>query len=113
MGYSVAEFSKRLGHWEDEHFEGSDLFMEVWYHDGVPTDKIDEMPVIEGFGQLEVVDRQGGEGDGAEISVVIKAGDRYFRKTGYYSSWGESEMDSAVSEVQPVEVTRTEYEEIA
>lgn len=51
----------------------------------------------------------GGQGDGAAMGAVIKIGDRYFKRTGYYSSWDSSEYDSTVEEVEPYEKTVIRY----
>lgn len=50
------------------------------------------------------------EGGGEHVFVIIKAGDQFFRKTGYYMSHYGSDWDGDVTEVHPVEKTITVYE---
>lgn len=64
---------------------------------------------IEGFGKAEFVESYGGEGMGDERWIVFKVGDRMFRKNGYYSSWDGSSWDGELEEVEPREVTVTQY----
>lgn len=67
---------------------------------------------VKNMADIEWVDSGGAEGDGAEMWVVFKIGKQLFRKTGYYSSWGESSWDGDLEEVEAIEVQRTEYEAI-
>jgi len=53
-----------------------------------------------------------GEGGGEEVSVVIRAGDQLFEKSGYYASHYGADWDGDVREVQPVERTITVYEAV-
>lgn len=64
---------------------------------------------IEGFGKAEFVESYGGEGMGDERWIVFKVGDRYFQKNGFYSSWDGSSWDGELEEVEPREVTVTQY----
>lgn len=116
--FTIEELKDKLSDWESKYINNGDLFLSVWYEDGkLPSelendeDTPEEYRVreIPGLGMPEVAECEGGEGDGAEISVVIKIAGRYFRKTGYYSSWGDSELDGALEEVYPRQVVRTEY----
>lgn len=107
--FTVEEFKEKLSEWQEEHFEDRNLFLECFWQEGVPTDYIDEMPTLDGIGKLDVADFGGGEGDGAEIYTILSVGGRFFRRSGYYSSWGDSTMDGPIHEVFPREVTRTEY----
>jgi hypothetical protein len=102
--YTVEDFKTALNKWEDEFYGEGDLFMNFFWGD-MP----EELPYLEGIGQLESVDTGGGEGDGAEVWAVLKVGQRYFRKTGEYSSWGDSQMSSDIEEVYPKEVLKTEW----
>lgn len=107
MSFTVKELESALTQWEEQIGENRNLFMDMWYEENM-----EGLPNLEGIGQLEFVDSGGGEGDGAEIWVVIKIGNRYFRKTGYYSSWGSDEMDGDLEEVKPKQVEVTQYEAI-
>jgi hypothetical protein len=107
MSFAIEELTSAISNWEEENGLRNNLFMELWYEDAP-----EELPTLDGIGKVEFVDSWGGEGDGAEIFVVIKVGDRYFQRTGYYSSWGESRMDGKLEEVKPVQVMRTEYESV-
>lgn len=106
MSFTLKEFTAAVSDWEDEAMLDDELFMSIWYG------AIDSLPTIEGIGKLEFADQWGGEGDGAQIHVVLKVGDRYFQRDGYFSSWGEDSMDGAVYEVKPKQVMKTEYEAI-
>ena len=105
--FTVKQLEEALSQWEEEVNLSYGTFLALWYED-----LEHDLPNLEGIGQVESVESWGGEGDGAAIHVVIKVGDRYFQQDGYYSSWGESEMDGQVVEVKPVQVMRTEYQEI-
>jgi hypothetical protein len=52
------------------------------------------------------------EGGGEDVSVVIKIGDQYFEKLGYYASHYGCEWDGSLTEVKPVEKTITVYERV-
>lgn len=91
----------------EEGYDGSGFWLDAYYEE-----TIDEEFDVPGLPKITFVDSGGGEGDGAEIYVVVQIGDQYFQKTGYYSSWGESEMDGATEEVQPKKVVRTEWETV-
>jgi hypothetical protein len=70
---------------------------------------------VAGLGKVTTVDSEGGsEGDGEYTHVVIKVtqGDvtRYFKKTGYYSSYGGSDWDGEIRSVWPATKTVTVYE---
>lgn len=66
--------------------------------------------VVEGLGRGEYVDSYGGEGQGDERWVVIRFGDRYFRKDGYYASYDGTTWDGDFREVKPTQKTITVYE---
>lgn len=65
---------------------------------------------VPGLGKLEFVDDYGGEGQGDDYWVVFKVGDQYFRQDGWYASHDGGYLDGELYEVEPVEVTRTEYQ---
>ncbi|AXG66282.1 hypothetical protein SEA_ANNADREAMY_197 [Streptomyces phage Annadreamy] len=44
-----------------------------------------------------------------ERTMVVKIGDRYFQKTGYYDSWDSTYWDGRFVEVKPVQKTITDY----
>lgn len=106
MNFTVTQLEEKLSDWEDEAKLEQNLFLSMWY------EEVEVLPYIEGIGQIEFAERSGGEGDGAEISIVIKIGNRYFQRDGYYSSWGEDSMDGDIYEVKPKQVQRTEYDRI-
>lgn len=60
-------------------------------------------------GSPEVVTREGGqapaEGGGEDVSVVIRIGTQFFRKTGWYSSFNGADWDGSLTEVRPEEET--------
>lgn len=61
------------------------------------------------FIDYELVETTGGEGKGDEASIVIKIGDQYFRKEGYYASHYGYDWDGDLEEVRPKVVERVEY----
>lgn len=56
------------------------------------------------------VDDFGGEGQGEKLWVVVKIDGKFYRKSGYYSSYDGSEWDGPFREVSPVQKTITVYE---
>jgi hypothetical protein len=71
---------------------------------------------LEGIGLAEYVEDHRPERewadddvDGEYIDVIFKIGDRYFRKSGTYSSWDSDEWDGPFEEVTPAKVQRTEW----
>ncbi len=62
------------------------------------------------WGDFHVVETFGGEGEGDQYWAVIKLGDRYFRKEGWYASHDGGYLDGDLFEVEPVEKTITVYE---
>lgn len=51
---------------------------------------------------FEFVETLGGEGDGAELIVILKWNNQYWQISGYYSSWDSPDMDvSEAVEVYP------------
>lgn len=56
------------------------------------------------FGRMTLVeDFGGGEGSGEERWIVVKVGDTFLRKNGYYASYEGSEFDGELEEVKPEE----------
>lgn len=47
---------------------------------------------------------------GSDIWVVVKAGNQYFKKEGYFSSHWDTDWDGPVYEVSPREVTVTVFD---
>ncbi|MFI9591014.1 hypothetical protein [Nonomuraea sp. NPDC052265] len=70
---------------------------------------------VAGLGNVATVQTEGGgEGDGEYMHVVIRVtqGDvtRYFKKTGYHSSYGGTDWDGEIRSVWPTTKTVTVYE---
>ncbi|WP_440066391.1 hypothetical protein [Streptosporangium sp. OZ121] len=78
-------------------------------------DEAGESQEVTRLGTVTVVESiGGGEGDGESTSVAVKVTQdgvtRYFRKTGYYGSYGGSDWDGEVRSVWPTTKTVTVYE---
>ncbi|QOI67572.1 hypothetical protein SEA_BEUFFERT_204 [Streptomyces phage Beuffert] len=71
----------------------------------------DETTVIQTkHGLVERVDASTDYDEGREErTMVVKIGDRYFQKTGYYDSWDSTYWDGRFVEVKPVEKTIIDY----
>ena len=112
MAYTIEEFKAAVSDWEMQAEDVRSLFIDVW-NEELSTE---DLPTLENIGKLEVADTWGGEGDGAEIYAVVRVvgedGDRYFQASGYYSSWGDTDMDGDIIEVRPKEVQVTRYEAV-
>jgi hypothetical protein len=80
---------------------------------------------LPGIGNLRIEDSYGGsEGDGEQMWVVLtvtwidnshgrdRVRTAYFRKDGFYSSFGESNYDGDFKQVQRKKVIATVYEEV-
>jgi len=69
---------------------------------------------VEGLGTVEVIDSDGGEGQGDIIYFVLKISDgdtvRYFRKDGYYASHYGTDWDGSFSEAKAIQRTVTFWE---
>ena len=62
------------------------------------------------FGKLWVVDREGGSDQGSYAHVVFTVdGLRFFRKTGFYSSYEGYDWDGSFREVEAKQETITVY----
>lgn len=105
MDFTVAELTEAISYYEGE-LGISNMFLKIW------DEELDVLPEIPNIGKLEFAETSGLPNDGASIAVVIRIGNRFFRKSGYYSSWGDSTMDGAIEEVKAKRVERTEYEAI-
>lgn len=63
--------------------------------------------------EVEKVDgKPSAEGGGEHVYIILKAGDQFFEKTGYYASHYGTDWDGDVTEVRPVEKTMTVYEAV-
>jgi hypothetical protein len=63
---------------------------------------------------MKLVAEDGGEGDGAPISLVFEVQENgkhvlYFEVTGTYSSWADTEYDSDIVIVKPKQVKVTQW----
>lgn len=104
--------------WNDT-FEGSGLKFvdddDTLTEDGWYYIQYEEVDLVHpDFGTIEAVSRWGGEGDGAVMGTVIKVtgndgSERFFERTGRYSSWGADEGWSSLTEVEPYEKTVVRY----
>ena len=66
--------------------------------------------VVLGDYTAELVEQQGGEGEGDIYFIVFKVGEQFFKLDAFYSSYdGVYWDDVSLHEVEPVEVARTEY----
>lgn len=83
-----------------------------WWRDERDGDRTEEFA---GLGTVTVVETVGGgEGGGESTHVVIKVTQgettRYFKKEGYYSSYGGTDWDGEIRSVWPSRKTVTVYE---
>lgn len=60
-------------------------------------------------GPISLVESYGGEGMGDERWLVLKVGDRHFRKNGWYASHYGSSWEGDFEEVEARPVTREEW----
>jgi hypothetical protein len=107
MEQEVTYTTKDIETWLIVHFAGE--YRSPWNQLEYGNDPIDSP-----YGVIEVVETEGGEGQGDYACVVISVLDsdnglRYFRKEGDYTSYDGFEWDGAFREVWPQQVTRTEY----
>lgn len=92
----------------EDYWYGSDAWAE--WNEG--TDGPEE---VEGLGLVEVVEHEGGEGEGDHAHIVFRvaneAGDvvRHFKVDGYYSSYGGFDWDGDLYEATPEEKVITVY----
>jgi hypothetical protein len=104
--------------WYNTNDEGetADYFDEAWedFNESLVTKKnADERgwttPAL-ASGPAYKVAEYGGEGQGDDLWVVFQVGDQFFKVEGYYSSWDGGRYDDPTPyEVEPVQVTVTEY----
>ncbi len=105
MGISVSEIERLLGNHRDAYGYGWNF----WYHENI------EPTAIAVDLDAEVVAKGGPTGYDYEVWFVIKVTDldeneRFFRKTGYHSSYEGYDWDGGFSEVFPKQKTVTVYE---
>jgi hypothetical protein len=88
-----------------EDILGKNVSSEMDYH---------TFPDAEGF-RIDCQSKEGGEGDGAEMWIIMSCKrlsdglTKYVRFEGYYSSWDASEMDPNPTEVFAKRVIRDEW----
>lgn len=79
-----------------------------WGHYRNP--EVNESYDVPGLGVVYVVESIGGYEDGpSTLSLVFRAGDCYFRKTGSYDSYDGSDWDGPFEMVEPETRTVTAY----
>lgn len=81
------------------------------------NDHYDIIPTLESeLGEYELMEQKGGyEGGGEYCHSVIRFGDKYYNFNYYYYSHDGFDMSntlSRISEVEPVEVTVTQYHRV-
>lgn len=100
----VEDILNTFGETED-YEENYDDYGDIWSQFGYEKTAMN-VPVL---GEVTVEDSHMGDGDGSEMWLVIRVGDQLFRKTGRYSSWGESGFDGTLYEVEPYTKSVTFY----
>lgn len=100
--YLDTDFMHKVGYYKISDHNG--FFSYLWYEAHlIQTD----------FGLVERVEISTDYSDGQEErTMIIKIGDRYFKKVGYYDSWNSSNWDGSITEVVPREKTITVYDPI-
>jgi hypothetical protein len=78
-----------------------------WNWDALHAGEDIEVP---GLGTVVSVEQHGGEGEGDQYWVVVRIGDRYFRKPGWYASHDGGYLDGDLYEVTPETRTVVVYE---
>jgi hypothetical protein len=74
---------------------------------------IDEETLVAMFGDVEVIDEQGGYEGGGDYAMKVflfKAHNIYIKVTGFYSSYNGTDWDGTFTEVFPQQKTITVYE---
>jgi hypothetical protein len=102
MGFTAEQVKEMVSEFEEKN-EDDDSYS---VYDRLKREEEVEVP---GLGKLIHTDSYGGEGQGDDYWVVFQAGDQYFRVNGYYASYDGGELDGEVEEVEPHEVTVTEW----
>lgn len=59
--------------------------------------------------EVEVLEEGGGMDEGSSAYIIFKFGDQYFSKSGYYQSHYGYDWDGDFIEVEPYEMTVTDY----
>lgn len=102
---TVQEIEERL----EEFFESGGSQPESYYEI-----KYGSEGKIPGLGDVKLVDKYGGEGQGDDYWVVFSVSDgdvtRLFRKSGWYASYAGGEFDSDLEEVRAQQKVVTVYE---
>jgi len=111
MNDFVTEFEQYLAkNWEFKFrygtFHGTFGFYQVlWSGDAIELNTL--------YGKAKVVERSTDYADGQEErTMVVKIGDRFVKKVGYYDSWDSSDWDGSITEVKPVDRIVTVYEPV-
>lgn len=108
---TVEQIKQELQAWNEgqgDYYKVQNAIVEeLWeWTDGGGRTKSFEIP----SGTVTLVeDHGGGEGDGETRFIVIKVGEQLFQYNGYYSSWDGTEWDDDLYEVEPYDVTVTQY----
>lgn len=98
--YLSDEWNYTKGYYTIDSIDG--FFSYLWHEASVIDTK---------FGTVERVDTGTDYEDGREQRMmVIKIGNRFFKKYGYYDSWESSAWDGSLTEVRPREKMITVYE---
>lgn len=106
---TVEEIDELIHRFGNEEGEDSYYSESGWYHFKYEVG-IGESEEVPGLGTVTTVSEYGGEGDGDQYWVVVKVGDRYIMKPGYYASHDGGYLDGDAYEVTPVEKVVTVYE---
>lgn len=64
---------------------------------------------LPGIGEVKFIEDFGGEGQGDHAHVVFEIAGKTYKIDGYYNSWEGTEWNEEAYEVEPVQVTKTEY----
>lgn len=116
MSYTADQVKEAVSNYEDseDNFDGwgSDLYSYI-KGEGHYSHSDGAFAVeVPGIGKVEYVDDYGGEGQGDDYWVVFKTVEtgQFWRVDGWYASYDGGELDGELYEVEPKEVTVTQYE---
>jgi hypothetical protein len=111
MNDFVTEFEQFLtNRWflEGRHYNLRGLFS---FYEQLWTGDADKLKTP--FGDASKIQEETDYADGQEErTMILKIGDRFVKKVGYYDSWESSNWDGAITEVKPVEQTVVVYEAV-
>lgn len=110
MSYTAEKVQEAVSELEGDGFEDP---KDYGYSNVFEFIKGEEESVdVPGIGKLEWVEDYGGEGQGDDYWVVFKTVEtgQFWRVDGWYASHHGGELDGSVYEVEPKEVTVTQYE---